>query len=179
MASIAVERLGQHAKADDSTAVKADYYLSSAWRTKRQQRLAHDDNTCQGCGITAQQLEQLGWPPLQVHHKNAGPPDYRYPSFGNEALSDLLTLCPTCHDGITNSVRKQRFQLDPHKQVNPTLIEPSPLSVSPPQRLARPSNPHLSALGPEPIALPQRADRRSTQLLRQGHEGRQQQTEEN
>lgn len=67
------------------------YYASPAWRRKRAERLAHDHHTCQGCGITAQQLAELDWPPLQVHHKNAGPPDYRYPSFGNEALSDLLT----------------------------------------------------------------------------------------
>jgi len=139
--------------------VSTDYYLSSAWRTKRQQRLVHDDNTCQGCGITAQQLDQLGWPPLQVHHKNAGPPDYRYPSFGNEALSDLLTLCPTCHDGITNSVRKQRFQLDPRKQVNPVLVPPSPLANTTPTLNVRPANAFVPTVEPEPIAVPQRAIR--------------------
>ena len=100
-----------------------DFYQSTGWKAKRQQRLAIDGHTCQGCGITAAQLEQLGWSRLQVHHKNAGPPDYGYPSFGNEQPSDLLTLCETCHDGITDSVRKQRFKLDPKKQVLTRYLE--------------------------------------------------------
>jgi 5-methylcytosine-specific restriction endonuclease McrA len=94
------------------------YYLSKQWQQRRQQRLDLDSHTCQGCGITAAQLKQLGWPSLQVHHKNAGPPDYSYPSFGHERMSDLLTLCSECHDGITNSVRRQRFKLDPRKRVD-------------------------------------------------------------
>ena len=69
------------------------YYASSAWRSKRQERLDFDGHQCQGCGITRKQLEELSWPSLQVHHKNAGPPDFMYPSFGNEQMSDLLTLC--------------------------------------------------------------------------------------
>ena len=93
-----------------------DYYLSNHWRKKRQERLNLDDHTCQCCGINSQQLSDLGWKPLEVHHKNAGPPDYKYPSVGNEQMSDLLTLCSLCHDGITNSVRKQRYRLDPSKR---------------------------------------------------------------
>lgn len=95
----------------------SSYYASAAWRRKRQERLDFDDHQCQGCGINRHQLEELGWPSLQVHHKNAGPPDFLYPSFGNEQMSDLLTLCSKCHDGITNSVRDQRFKLDPRKKL--------------------------------------------------------------
>jgi hypothetical protein len=149
-----------------------DYYRSAAWQRKRQQRLEHDQHTCQGCGITAAQLDELGWSFLQVHHKNAGPPDFRYPSFGNEQLSDLLTLCSLCHDGITNSVRQQRFRLDPRKQVQHSdLAEPSlsvPLQSS---KRVQPQYDPDHNFGREPIAVPQRADSRSAKYLRQGNKG--------
>ena len=155
------------------------YYQSSQWRAKRLERLNHDDHTCQGCGITRQQLAELGWPALQVHHRNAGPPDYRYPSFGDEQLSDLLTLCSECHDGITNSVRRQRFKLDPRKQVQPVHVRaPSltPTTITT-RRNVQPSTDHDAFAGREPIAVPQRADRRSAKYLREGNEGRQQQAQ--
>jgi hypothetical protein len=155
------------------------YYRSAAWRSKRAQRLDHDNHTCQGCGITAAQLEQLGWPPLQVHHKNAGPPDYRYPSFGNEQLSDLLTLCPICHDGITNSVRQQRFKLDPRKRVEPVSIAAPSLSVPlPTSKRVEPLYDPDHNFGREPIVVPQRADSRSAKYLREGDESRERQAQE-
>lgn len=151
------------------------YYLSREWRQRRQQRLDLDGHTCQGCGITREHLEQLGWPPLQVHHKNAGPPDYRYPSFGNEQPSDLLTLCSECHDGITNSVRRQRFKLDPKKQVDAVHVAAPSLTTIPIARKQRvqPSDDQDSFAGREPIAVPQRSDRRSAKYLREGDESRQ------
>lgn len=154
------------------------YYQSSQWRAKRLTRLNHDDHTCQGCGITCQQLADLGWPVLQVHHRNAGPPDYRYPSFGNEALSDLLTLCAECHDGITNSVRRQRYKLDPKKQVQAvTVAAPSllPTTITT-RRNVQSSTDRDTLAGREPIAVPQRSDRRSAKYLRESDEGCQQQT---
>jgi 5-methylcytosine-specific restriction endonuclease McrA len=151
----------------------SSYYASSAWRRKRQERLDHDGHQCQGCGITRDQLEQLGWPSLQVHHKNAGPPDFTYPSFGNEQISDLLTLCTECHDGITNSVRRQRYKLDPKKQVEPVLVATSSLYVP-----TLKSTQNVSASyctnpfpGREPTAVPQRSNRRSSQSLFQGNQG--------
>lgn len=152
-----------------------DYYKSAAWRNKRRQRLEHDKHTCQGCGITADHLDQLGWPALQVHHKNAGPPDYRYPSFGFEQLSDLLTLCSSCHDGITNSVRRQRFKLDPKKRVKHEPLQPPSLQI--PSRSKRHDITHDCSdqnFGREPIAVPQRSDSRSAKYLREGHESCQQ-----
>ena len=152
----------------------SSYYASAAWRRKRQQRLDHDGHQCQGCGITREQLDQLGWPSLQVHHKNAGPPDFTYPSFGNEQISDLLTLCTECHDGITNSVRRQRFKLDPKKQVEPVLIASSSLYVPLLEDKPRVSTPHCSNLfsGREPIAVPQRSNSRSAKYFRQSDESR-------
>lgn len=150
------------------------YYASAAWRRKREQRLDHDNHQCQGCGITREQLERLGWPSLQVHHKNAGPPDYAYPSFGNEQLSDLLTLCSECHDGITNSVRRQRFKLDPKKQVEPVLVQASSLHV--PLLSSKPnvstSDCSNSLQRREPVVVPQRSNSRSAKYLCEGDEGR-------
>jgi len=155
------------------------YYQSAAWQRKRKQRLDHDNHTCQGCGITASQLAELGWPALQVHHKNAGPPDYRYPSFGNEQLSDLLTLCSLCHDGITNSVRQQRFKLDPKKQVTDSGIAAPSLSIPSQVQRVKPYYDPDHNFGRESIAVPQRANSRSAKYLRQGNESGQQQTQEN
>ena len=155
------------------------YYQSAAWQRKRQQRLDHDQHTCQGCGITAAQLAELGWPSLQVHHKNAGPPDYRYPSFGNEQLTDLLTLCSICHDGITNSVRQQRFKLDPRKQVASVSVAAPSLSapLSNTQRVQPQYDPDHN-FGRVSIAVPQRANSRSAKYLCQGDESGKQQAEE-
>jgi hypothetical protein len=150
-----------------------DYYRSAAWQRKRQQRLEHDQHTCQGCGITAAQLEELSWSSLQVHHKNAGPPDYRYPSFGNEQITDLLTLCSICHDGITNSVRQQRFKLDPRKQVQHSDLAAPSLSV--PSQSSKRVQPQYDPdynFGRESIAVPQRANSRSTKYLLQSNKGR-------
>jgi len=157
-----------------------DYYRSASWQCKRQQRLEHDQQTCQGCGITAAQLAELGWSALQVHHKNAGPPDYRYPSFGNEQLTDLLTLCSICHDGITNSVRQQRFKLDPRKQVQHTTVAAPSLSVSlQSSKRVQPQYDPNHNFGREPIAVPQRANSRSAKYLLQGDKSCEQQAEEN
>ena len=147
------------------------YYASSAWRSKRQERLDFDGHQCQGCGITRKQLEELSWPPLQVHHKNAGPPDFMYPSFGNEQMSDLLTLCVECHDGITNSVRRQRYKLDPKKQVKPILVATSSLYVPLLSNRHHVSAPHSTDPFPgrEPTIVPQRSDRRPSQRLLQGN----------
>lgn len=160
--------------------IPSGYYLSREWRQRRQQRLDLDGHTCQGCGITREQLEQLGWPPLQVHHKNAGPPSYTYPSFGREQMSDLLTLCSECHDGITNSVRRQRFKLDPRKQVDAVHVAAPSLTTIPIARKQRvqPSNDQDPFAGREPTVVPQRADRRSAKYLREGDEGREQQAQE-
>jgi hypothetical protein len=154
-----------------------DYYRSASWQRKRQQRLEHDQHTCQGCGITAAQLEGLSWSSLQVHHKNAGPPDYRYPSFGNEQLTDLLTLCSTCHDGITNSVRQQRFKLDPRKQVQHTSVAAPSLSIPSQLQRVRPDYDPDHNFGREPIAVPQRANSRSAKYLLKGNESDQRQTQ--
>lgn len=157
-----------------------NYYLSDSWKRRRLERLNHDNHTCQGCGITASQLQELRWFPLEVHHKNAGPPDYRYPSFGNEQLQDLLTLCSTCHTAITNSVREQRFKLDPGKKVA-TVSVPSPSPLVPSSRHHRdlPQYCQDHNFGREPVNLPQRADSRPPKSVRKSDESGIRQAQEN
>ena len=60
---------------------------SKEWRKIRQQRLAKDNFRCQN---------KHWWPAtknLHVHHCN-------YNNLGNEKLSDLITLCRSCHNKI-------------------------------------------------------------------------------
>ena len=95
----------------------------SNWEELRQQQLQHDNHRCCTCGITAKQLIELGWAPLQVHHINEGPPHYAGPYRREVVGTNLMTLCPDCHDGVTDSVRKQRYRLDPSKQVEITTID--------------------------------------------------------
>jgi 5-methylcytosine-specific restriction endonuclease McrA len=57
------------------------YLHTTAWRSKRAQVLARDRHRCRCCG---------GVRRLQVHH-------WRYDRLGHEPLSDLITLCASCH----------------------------------------------------------------------------------
>lgn len=145
------------------------YYLSSGWRRRRELRLQLDAYTCQGCGITQQQLNDLGWKPLEVHHKNAGPPDYKYPSFGNEQMSDLLTLCPSCHDGITNSVRNQRYKLDASKKVFLTSVVSAQVNI-PSTKQKHNEVYQCENQGRVTIAPPQRSSSKPEESLRQIYE---------
>lgn len=101
------------------------------WPAKRQQQLELDGHRCRACGITDKQLADLNWAPLQVHHVNQGPPHYAGPYHREVPGENLMTLCPDCHDGITDSVRRQRYRLDPGKKVE--LRETSLRSISAPE----------------------------------------------
>jgi|TARA_S200002703_G_C3771346_1_gene237482 hypothetical protein len=145
------------------------YYLSQDWRQRRELRLKLDGYTCQGCGITQQQLNDYGWKSLEVHHKNAGPPDFKYPSFGNEQMSDLLTLCSSCHDGITNSVRNQRYKLDPSKQVSLTSLASVQVNLSSAKQKHHEVY-HCQDQGRITIAPPQRSSSKSEESIRKIYE---------
>jgi hypothetical protein len=141
-------------------------------------QLAHDGNRCRGCGISAAQLEELGWPPLQCHHINQGPPFYGA-AYRREAVGvNLMTLCPDCHDGITDSVRRQRYRLSPKQQVTIVDVEARERSVFiSRQANVIPSNDSSNTQREKP-AVPQRSNRRSAQQLLQGYEGDQRQAKE-
>jgi 5-methylcytosine-specific restriction endonuclease McrA len=82
------------------------YIKSSEWTAKRETRLKYDNYTCKGCGDTEN---------LEVHHIYGGPPFYSYKKpLGEEELEDLITFCKWCHEGITDSVRRRRFEALQH-----------------------------------------------------------------
>jgi 5-methylcytosine-specific restriction endonuclease McrA len=64
---------------------KQDYLKSPAWQTRRKAVLKRDNYTCQKCNIN-----QV---PLEVHHLH-------YRNFTEEPLSDLVSLCRSCHQSI-------------------------------------------------------------------------------
>lgn len=67
------------------------YINSEEWRKKKTERLLMDDNRCQLCGISCENLD--------VHH-------IMYPErFGDERLCDLITLCRKCHK-LIHEIRK-------------------------------------------------------------------------
>lgn len=65
------------------------WYISQSpvWKAKRRQCLARDGGKCRRCGSAG------GGKALHVHHRT-------YARLGDERLSDLLTLCISCHDII-------------------------------------------------------------------------------
>lgn len=73
-----------------------EYMRSPAWAAKRQQRLELDGHKCRTCGCTFEER------PLQVHHVT-------YERLGHEELSDLITLCRSCHEAITGVMRRRRY----------------------------------------------------------------------
>ena len=73
-----------------------DAYISSSpiWKEKRDARLQLDRYECQTCCNTDD---------LEVHHKH-------YNTLGHENIhTDLITLCSTCHQAITNVIRGRRY----------------------------------------------------------------------
>ena len=74
------------------------YMQSAEWAAKRAARLEIDNHRCRTCGHTGEQ-----WP-LQVHHVT-------YERLGNEDVeNDLITLCASCHEAITNVIRSRRYE---------------------------------------------------------------------
>lgn len=75
---------------------QVDYYTyiaSDEWAAKRKRAIERDQHQCQTC---------LNGADLEVHHKT-------YERLGHEKLSDLITLCRSCHEAITSSIRQRRY----------------------------------------------------------------------
>ncbi len=86
----------------------AKYLSSPSWRKLRKRVLKRDNNECQTC----QNKEDY---PLEIHHRRG------HSSVPNCKLSDLITLCKSCHEAITSNDRARRYQ---NKSV-PTNIMPT------------------------------------------------------
>jgi len=67
------------------------------WQKVRMARLKFDEKRCVVCHRPFQIDERF-----ETHHLN-------YSHLGNEHLTDVLTLCPTCHTKFHNVWRKQDF----------------------------------------------------------------------
>jgi len=74
--------------------VRRDY--GEGWsEKKRQSARSRDDNLCQGCGLSSDGcIERFGCD-LHVHH--VIPADHFSDSQQRNALSNLVSLCPSCH----------------------------------------------------------------------------------
>jgi 5-methylcytosine-specific restriction endonuclease McrA len=77
-------------------------YPSSQWRERRELVLERDERTCQNCGTSATDLEAT----LHVHHKTP------VTDGGSDDLSNLVTLCPSCHRGLHADSRSEYVTLD-------------------------------------------------------------------
>lgn len=64
---------------------KQQYLKSPEWKALKSKVLNRDNFTCQSCNTDGI--------PLEVHH-------ITYQNFGNENLSDLVSLCRNCHQSI-------------------------------------------------------------------------------
>jgi 5-methylcytosine-specific restriction endonuclease McrA len=87
------------------------YMRSQEWAAKRLERLILDQYQCQG---------YLSHRATQVHHKS-------YEHFGHEPMSDLMSLCDTCHTALTTSIRAQRYRarklrVQAIQRVTPTIL---------------------------------------------------------
>jgi hypothetical protein len=72
------------------------YLASDSWKKKRAARLRLDGFRCRLCDCAED---------LEVHHR---PSSYR--RIPNESVSDdLIALCITCHQFVTNRIRGQRY----------------------------------------------------------------------
>ena len=78
-----------------------EFYLrSDAWKSKRLQVLEQDNWKCLMCD--AIESGRYAKEDLQVHHRH-------YRNLGDEPLEDLSSICPECHDAITNVHRRRRY----------------------------------------------------------------------
>ena len=72
------------------------YMKSEKWKVKKQERIAID----KGCCMRGRPLDKIK--SVQVHH-------IAYKNLGNEnILTDLCTLCGSCHKKIHNYYNRKR-----------------------------------------------------------------------
>lgn len=78
------------------TAEYKTYMRSPEWEAKKQQRIAIDKGCCM-CGRPLDKIKSV-----QVHH-------ITYKNLGNEdVLTDICTLCGSCHKKIHNFYNRRR-----------------------------------------------------------------------
>lgn len=91
----------------------AIYIASAKWRLFRQQVLFRDKDRCVLCNDNGA---------LEVHHRT-------YERLGKEQLEDCYTLCPRCHEVVTNMLRRERYANRPLPQLT-DVQRSTPTSLS-------------------------------------------------
>lgn len=71
-----------------------EYIASSVWKAKRELALERDGFRCRLCNSGDD---------LEVHHRSYGD------ELGSETIDDLTTLCVECHDIVTATIRRRRY----------------------------------------------------------------------
>lgn len=108
------------------------YLSSAAWKAKRLRILERDGYKCLMCDAVHKGIftkEQL-----EVHHRH-------YRNLFNEPLEDLATVCPECHDAITNVHRSRRLLAEGFFSVpDSQFLEPPKRNVIDSERPAMPKN---------------------------------------
>jgi len=74
------------------------HYYGANWDEQRAAAIERDDNTCQDCGVSGDELDRS----LDVHHKKRigwFREEYDAPEWWERAnrLENLVSLCPSCH----------------------------------------------------------------------------------
>lgn len=81
-----------------------DKYINSPqWKRLREYAIKKAGGVCQICGISKYSVC------LEVHHKT-------YERFKHERLSDLLVVCPDCHEKVDN-IRREKVQRDNRRKL--------------------------------------------------------------
>ena len=88
-------------------------YASPEWLELRETTIRRDGYSCRNCG-SADRLEVHHWLPLPAHRQNV---DSRGYAMRDNPLivhdSGLITLCPECHETLTESRRRQAILKNP------------------------------------------------------------------
>jgi len=77
---------------------KTKYRQSQQWKKYRIEKLKSENYTCQLCGIRRKKG-------LNIHHLNDN-------TYGREALSDTVVLCPACHKLVERLLSRTRNPVD-------------------------------------------------------------------
>jgi 5-methylcytosine-specific restriction endonuclease McrA len=81
----------------------AEYLETAHWADRRDRKIAASGGQCDRCGFYGQRDQDGRLHGLDVHHLT-------YETLGHEDMSDLETLCRTCHreqHGIPGATREQ------------------------------------------------------------------------
>lgn len=131
------------------------YIGSSKWRSKAERVKKRDNYQCQTCLETER---------LEVHHKT-------YEHLYHEPLKDLITLCVSCHEAITNTIRERRYAKRVLEPADVTRV--TPIREKDEGKSNGTPDVEVSDYRRSTPAHAQRSARRPTEQMVEGYEGSQ------